>query len=84
MAQAIRESRENQKSTLVTEHEGGDDVTMSTMLQAAADKSNPNKVGKKLQKKTVQRFRKQWNKAKWRRTVMTLTTRKPGLDQHRV
>ena len=61
VAQAIRETRENQKSTLVSEHEGGDDVTMSTMLQAAADKSNPNKVGKKLHTNTVLKYRKQWN-----------------------
>ena len=64
VAQIIRESRECQNSTLVTEHEGGQDVTLSKLLQSAADNSNPKKVGKKLHKSTTLKFRKEHNISK--------------------
>ena len=52
---------ENDKATLVTPHEGGGDITLREMLQDAADKSNPNKIGKPLSKKAIRKFRKQFN-----------------------
>ena len=61
MAKALRDNREKDNSTLVTPHEGGGDVTLRDMLQEAADKSNPKKKGKPLLRKTIRKFRKQFN-----------------------
>ena len=52
VAQALRDNVENDKATLVTPHEGGGDITLRDMLQDAADKSNPNKIGKPLKQKS--------------------------------
>ena len=61
VAQALRDNVENDKATLVTPHEGGGDITLRDMLQDAADKSNPNKIGKPLGRKTIRKFKKQFN-----------------------
>ena len=61
VAQALRDNVENDKATLVTPHEGGGDITLRDMLQDAADKSNPNKIGKPLSKIVIRKFRKQFN-----------------------
>ena len=61
VAQALRDIVENDKATLVTPHEGGGDITLRDMLQDAPDKSNPNKIGKPISKKTIRKFRKQFN-----------------------
>merc|ERR1711871_1057033 len=52
-AKSMRENQENDKSALVTPHEGGVDVTLADLLRDAADRSNPKKTGKRLDKKTV-------------------------------
>ena len=50
VAKALRENGEKDKSTLVTPHEGGGDVTLADMLQDTADRSNPKKTGEPLGK----------------------------------
>ena len=80
VAQTLRDNAENDMATLATSHESGGDVTLREMLQEAADKSNPKKMGKPLGKKTVQKFKKQFNIARGTAAARTVARHISGND----